>query len=342
MRIVVQRHHTGCLCGAGHHHAHVLAYFFQVVDDVGIAGIKRHTHACQIGTLRQRVQRDHTIKAVLQHALTFTIPGELHVALVAEHRYPVCATPHGSSGEVVEGSGWVARRIHPQHECAGGVGCTDRRQVEPAAGVHWHCDGATPSERCAHLVRGICHGWKQHGVTVGATKFHVLRGGSDELLGPNACGNLTQRNVDLEPSLHPIVSGFAQWFRTDAGRITALGVGRRQRRYDCRSRRVARRADGEVDYSSVVLGGNLGQRVEAVVRVWRWNERLGGHIRGEAKGWAVIGRQILSDARAKHRRVGLVPEYRPLRVRWTPPHPRDAAKPSHRHVHRAPTTPPPR
>ena len=46
--VVSERDDTRCLCRPGHHHADMLANFFQIVDNVGIARIERHAHTGKI------------------------------------------------------------------------------------------------------------------------------------------------------------------------------------------------------------------------------------------------------------------------------------------------------
>ena len=223
------------------------------------------------------MQRHHAVETVLQDALARAAPREFHIALVAEHGYAVRATPGSRSRKIVERARRVARRIHPQHECACGVRRADGRQVEPAGGVHRHGDAAATRERGAHFVGRIRHGRIQHGVAVGAAQLHVLRCGGDELFAAHARRHLRERHVDAEAPLHPRAGGGAQRFGADARRVSAFGVRRRQRGDHRGSRCVARRADRQVDDAAVVLGGQLGERVEPVVGVRRWNERLRGH-----------------------------------------------------------------
>ena len=210
MRVVVEGDDSSCLSRAGHHHSHVLANFFQVVDDVFVACVESNTHTRQVRALRERVQCNHTVRAVLQDALAGLGPGEFHVALVAEDGHTVRATPRSCSRKVVKGTGWIARRVNPQHERLGCVGRGDGREVEAATRVHRHSNRATAGENRPHLVGGIRHRGIQHHVAVGAAQLHVLRGRGNELFRANACCDLTNRDIDGESPTHPLAGSSTQ------------------------------------------------------------------------------------------------------------------------------------
>ncbi len=53
----------------------------------GVAGVEPDPHPRQVRALRQRVQRQHPVGAVLDDARRRALPGELGVALVGEHRH---------------------------------------------------------------------------------------------------------------------------------------------------------------------------------------------------------------------------------------------------------------
>ena len=207
------------------------------------------------------MQRHNTIEPVLHDALACALPGKFHITLVAEHRHTVSTTPCSRSTKIIEGSGRVARRVHPQHQRAAGVVGTDGTQVETALRIHRHGDRSTAGERRTHFIGRIRHRRKQHRVTVRAAQLHVLRGRGDELFRANTGRHLGEGHIDRESSLHPLSSGTAQRFAADTRWIPAFGVRRRQCSDNGSRRRIARCADREVNDAALVLRGNFGERV---------------------------------------------------------------------------------
>ena len=277
MCVVIERHHTGCLRGPGHHHAHVLANFFQIVDDVGVAGVKRHSHTSQVGSLRQRMQSHHAVKAVLHDAFTGLVPGEFHIALVAEHRHAMGAPPACSSTEIIEGPGGVARRVDPQHECTSRIIGCNCRQIQPAGSSHRHGDRSAASQDCTHFIGRIRNSRKQHGVAVWSAQLHVVRCGGNEFFRTNTHRNLGAGHIDIKATTHPVARCTTQRFRSDAGWVSALGI----RCCKCCNHRggwrITRRANRQINHTAIVRGRQFGKRVESVVGVrWR-NKRLSGH-----------------------------------------------------------------
>ena len=133
MGVVVEGDDAGRLGRAGHHHPDVLADLLQVVHEVGVTGVEADPAAGEVGALGQRVHRHDAVEPVLEDAAAGTVPRELDVALVGEHRHAVGATPRGDRAEVVDATGRVARAVDPQGERPVGVGGIDRGQVDAAA-----------------------------------------------------------------------------------------------------------------------------------------------------------------------------------------------------------------
>ena len=64
----------------------MFADLFQVVDDVGVAGVEPDADSCEVRTLRQRVNSDHTIDAIMPRnrwrpVALLTIAPQMPVAL---------------------------------------------------------------------------------------------------------------------------------------------------------------------------------------------------------------------------------------------------------------------
>ena len=69
MVVVVEGDDGGGLGGSRHHHPDVLAHLLQVVDELGVAGVEPDANPGQVRSLRQRVDGDDAVGAVLQDRL---------------------------------------------------------------------------------------------------------------------------------------------------------------------------------------------------------------------------------------------------------------------------------
>jgi hypothetical protein len=106
----------------------------------------------------------------------------------------------------------------------------------------------------------------------------VLRRRRDELLGAYASGEFGI-GVDrcAEPALEPERGGIAERLAADGRWVAARTVHCGQCGDHVGRRRVARRADREIDRAAVVLLGDRDHLAEAVVRVGRRDE-AGHHV----------------------------------------------------------------
>ncbi len=229
MAVVVEGDDGGRLGGTRHHHPDVLADLLQVVDEFGVAGVETDANPGQVGTLRQRVHGDDTVGAVLQDRPRRALPGELHVALIGEHRHVVDATPGGDGAEVVARAGRIARRVDPQRQRSSRVRLVDGVEGQLSVGRERHGNRTAPGEDGAHLVGGVGDLGVQHRVAVRTAQLQPLRKGADELLRADARGHLAAVDGDVEASGDPVDDRPAQFGRAGTRRVAAFALRRRQR-----------------------------------------------------------------------------------------------------------------
>ena len=140
--------------------------------------------------------------AVLEDRSRWTVPRELGVALVAEHRDAVGSPPPRRGREVVERPSRVARRVDPQTERPLGVVRVDGRQIEMKVGRRRRRErlGIRRARRPSHTSGS--HGGIQHGVAIRSTEAQPLRQRPHELFRADAGGE-GGRLGDAEPAGDP-------------------------------------------------------------------------------------------------------------------------------------------
>src|SRR3546814_3971901 len=92
----------------------VLADRTQVGDQLEVAGVEAGAAAGEVGPLRQRMDGQDALDAVVQDRAGRPVPGEGDVALVGQDRDPTATAPLGRRPEVVEAAGGVAGGVDPQ------------------------------------------------------------------------------------------------------------------------------------------------------------------------------------------------------------------------------------
>ena len=67
----------------------------EVPGQVGVTGIEADPQASQVRPLGQRVHSQHPFDTVLQNRPGRAAPGELHIALIGQHRNASLSPPPG-------------------------------------------------------------------------------------------------------------------------------------------------------------------------------------------------------------------------------------------------------
>ncbi len=179
MVVVVEGHRRCGLDGPRHHEPHVLAHLRQVAHQVAVTGVEPGPHPGQVGALRQGVGRQHPVGPVLEDRARPTVPGELGVALVGQHRHVAGPAPGGGGAQVDKLPRRVRGAVHPQAQGPGGVVLGHVGQ----AGVR---DRPASGQGGAHGVRRVAGGRVEHGVPVRPAQPQPVRGGGHPLLGAHA------------------------------------------------------------------------------------------------------------------------------------------------------------
>ena len=220
------------------------------------------------------MQCNDTLRAVFESCSRLSLPRELDITLIAEHRDVVLATPSHNCTHVIKRTGWVAWRVHPHHECTLCIIRTDLCEVKSACSGHRHSYWPATRQCRAHCITWIAHSRKQHGVTRWSAQFHPLRCGHYKFFATNTCSNLCKWNINVELALNPCMCSTAQWFNADRWRVTAFEMRCRECSNNCARRRITRVTDTEVDDSPYVLCGSGLKHIETVVRIRRWNKTM--------------------------------------------------------------------
>ena len=216
----------------------------------------------------------HALVAVVEHRAGRSVPGELHVALVAQHRHVMVATPRGHRSEVIESAGRIARGVHPQGQGPGSVSRVDARHVEPPTVVKGHRHRSTAGQDGPHLIGRVGHLRVEHRVAFGGTEAQKVGQAGHQLLGADTGAD--GRRVDGHPvaTVHPGGHGVKQGRAAHRRRVGTGRVGDSQRPGDDVGHRVAGRADRKVDGTA---GQGVGDGPQA-------GHRVVGHGRGHESG----------------------------------------------------------
>ena len=202
------------------------------------------------------------------------VPDELDVALVAEHRYAVMAAPLHRGGQIVDGAGGVARRVHPQTQRAGDVVGVHRAEIDAPLVVERHGNRPAASQRSPHGVGGIGDRRIQNGVATGIAQPQVVGHRGHQLLGAHAGRHRRTGGVDAEPSGQPVQRSLPVGRGSYGGRIATLAVGGRERSHHFYRGRIGRCPHRQVHAAAVEVVGHRSQLIETVVGVWRGNETV--------------------------------------------------------------------
>ena len=147
---------SGCALDRTRNHASsVLAHLAEIVHQPRVASIETGPDARQVRSLRQGMDAEHAVNPRRQDRAGRTLPGELQVALVAQHQHVVGAAPACCCGQVVESARRIARRVDPQAQSTRRVTGINAAQVDPPLIVNRHWHGPTPCQRRSHRVGRI-------------------------------------------------------------------------------------------------------------------------------------------------------------------------------------------
>ncbi len=149
------------------------------------------------------MQCDYTLRAIFKRCSRLALPCEFHIALITKYRNVVFAAPSDDCTHVVERTSWVTWRVHPNHECALCIVCTDLCEIKTTGCSHWHCYWSATGQCCAHCITWVAHSRKQHSVASWGAQLHPLRCSHYKLFTANARSNLCKRNVNVELALNP-------------------------------------------------------------------------------------------------------------------------------------------